>query len=303
MLLWITIGWPQGLAVVSGLGLSWGPRSLVGLGLGSILLCCTYLARKRVDLPAKLNHRIIIAVLLVAVFMVFSWDFNLVTEQFATIRQMLLVCVVAGAAGYFLLARRRIAFAACILIPGIWSCGRINPIAIGLGPIFQAKPLQEVSRIVREDKRARWAIYGPYTFADMFKAAGAQVFNGTKIIPPLDDLRVLDPTLSSTSVYNRYAHIALVPTQSLTVGFKLDLNDHYSIAIDPSSDLWRRTGIRYVALPFLDKDPSFLKTATMVAALPEVNLWVYQYQWKIDDVGAKEEGNSTGPGLEIDGNS
>ena len=145
-----------------------------------------------------------------------------------------------------------------------------------MDPVLQAKPFQHVSQIVSKDPDAHWAVYGSYLVADLFKAAGAQVFNGTKVVPPLEELRVIDP--SAEQIYNRYAHITLTPTLNPTPEFHLITFDAYEIAIDPKSDLWPRLGIRYVALPLVPKDPEFLQRTTFLVALPEVRLWVYRYR-------------------------
>jgi hypothetical protein len=282
LLAWITMPWPHVLAVVSGFGLSPTFRSPVGLGLASIFLCCIFLAKRRVDLPEKRGPRLIIAASLFALLAAYSMDFAQETNHFAPRYQILLVCVGGATAGYSLLARRRIALATCILVPCILHYGLVNPIAIGLEPILRAKPVQQVSQIVEQDPDAGWAVYGSYALADMFKTAGAQVFNGTKLVPPLEALRVIDPELSGVEVYNRYAHISLAATQDSTATFQLVQADSYTITIDPSSDFWRRLRIRYVALPFAATNPEFLKKAALLLVLPEVKLWVYRYQWSTD---------------------
>jgi len=139
-----------------------------------------------------------------------------------------------------------------------------------------------VSRIVDRDPEARWAVYGNFVTANLFKAAGAQAFNGTKIVPPLEDLRVLDPTSTAASTYNRYAHMELVPEQGSNVAFSLLQADLYAIKVDPMSDLWRQLGVRYVVLPFAATDPEFLAKATVALAFPDIGLWVYKYQWSTE---------------------
>jgi len=282
VLSWVILGWPHALAAASGFGLSPGTRSLLGLGLASVLLCCIFLARTRAELPRGLGPRLLIAASLLALLVAFAAEFNRVTAGFVTGDQVLVVSLVACAAGYLLLTRKRLAFAACILMPSIWSYALVNPLAVGLGPILHTKLFQQVSRIVDRDPEARWAVYGNFVTANLFKAAGAQAFNGTKIVPPLEDLRVLDPTSTAASTYNRYAHMELVPEQGSNVAFSLLQADLYAIKIDPMSDLWRQLGVRYVVLPFAATDPEFLAKATVALAFPDIGLWVYKYQWSTE---------------------
>ncbi len=280
VLSWMTLGWPHPVAVATGFGLSQGTRSLLGLGLASILLCCIFLAKTRFNLPGGLGPRLVVATSLLAILLLFALDFNRATNGFATGDQIALVTLLAGAAGYLLLTRRRIAFAACILVPSVWSYGLVNPLGVGLGPILDTRLFQQVSPVVRKDPDARWAVYGNYVFADFIKAAGAQVFNGTKVVPPLDDFRVIDPKSTATAIYNRYAHIALIAKQGADVHFALLHGDFYTMEIDPKNDVWRQLGIEYVALPFEATDRDYLGKTALVLALPDIGLWVYKYRWR-----------------------
>ncbi len=277
VLTWIALGWPRSLAVASGFGRSPGIRSLLGLGLASIFLCCIFLAKRRVDLPGGIGRRLSVAVSWLILVLLFSLDLARVTVGVATPGRVALVSIVATATGYLLLARRRISCALCILLPNILSHGLVNPLAVGLGPIRDSRLFQQVSRIVDQDPDARWAVYGHFVAVNLFKAAGAHVFNGTNVMPPLEDLRELDPRSVAASTYNRFAHIQLVPTQGSDVSFTLlQAQSLYKIEIDPKSEIWRRLRIRYVALPFAATDREFLEGAALVLALPDEGLWVYR---------------------------
>ncbi len=283
VLAWMTLRWPHALAVVTGFGLSPGKRSLLGVGLASIILCCVFLAKRRVDLPRGLGPRLVVAASMLALLMALALDFAHVTGNFATGGQAVLVSLVALGAGYLLLARKRIAFAVCLLVPSVWSYGLVNPVSVGLGPILDTRLFQQVSRIVDRDPDARWIVYGGFVTADLIKATGAQVFSGTKVVPPLEDLRVLDPKSTAAPTYNRSAHIELVPEKGSEVVFTLVQADWYRITIDPMSDAWRRLGIRYVALPFAAADREFLETTALVLELPDSGVWVYKYPWGAPD--------------------
>ena len=284
---WMTLHWPHGLAAASALGLSTGVRSLLGLGLANIILCCVFLAERRVDLPAGLVPRLLVAISLLALLLVFALDFGRVTGDFATRGQVALASLVAASACYLLLARQRLAFAVCLLAPSIWSYGLVNPVAVGLGPILETRLFEQLSQIVDREPAARWTVYGGIITPDLVKATGAQVWNGTKVVPQLADLRVLDPSSTAASTYNRFAHIGLIPEKGSEVGFTLLNGSVYTIKIDPISDLWRRLGIRYVALPFAATDREFLAKTALVLELPEFGLWVYRYQWSFLESAAR----------------
>jgi hypothetical protein len=286
-LTWIVAGWPHWLAAVSGFGLTQPARSQLALGLGSILLCCTFLSKSRIDLPRRFAGKLAIGCSIAAILLGYALYFNRATSSFAMPREIVLVVLIGGAAGYLLLARQRLAFAICLLAPHVWSYGLVNPVAVGLGPVLNAKLLQQVSQVVDRDPEARWAAYLDSPGTTFLKIAGAKVFNGINIIPPMNDFRTIDPTGLANSVYNRYGYIHLVPEQGPNVTFTNAQNDVYLMSIDPKNDLWRKIGIRYIALASPSTDPEFLAKTMPVETIP--GLWIYKYRpdYPINDLNTR----------------
>ena len=282
VLIWMAVGWPRPLVAISGFGLVQGVRGALGLGLASIFWCCVFLSRKPEDEDSLTTRRKLVwAGSFVLLSALFGLYFNRSLNRFLSDSQVLLVSVMVGAATFSLLARHRIAFAACVLVPNCLSFGLINPVAVGLGAITGTELHHRVERIVAEDPEARWIVYGDYLIADLIKAAGARVFNGTLFVPPIQELQVLDPQLLGKQVYNRYAHVSLVALESSKIAFRLSqAADQYAIGIDPKSAAWWRLGIRYVVLRSQSTDPGFQAAASLVAAIPQDRIWIYKYNWK-----------------------
>jgi hypothetical protein len=291
VLAWLTLRWPYALAAATGFGWSSKTRPLLGLGLASVLLCCVYLSKRRDDLPAGLRGRILVAGSMLALLAAYAVDFSRVTEGFASPAQSILVSLAACGAGYLLLARKKTAFAIGLLLPSIWSFGIVNPVVQGLGPIIDTKLFKEVSAIVAKDPDARWAVFGRwaqigsirgdgigYLKADFIKATGARVFNGTKVVPPLDDLRAIDPNSAAAWTYNRYAHVGLVPHDGPEVEFTQSAEDAYTISIDPVGSDFGKLGIRYVALPAAVANQEFRDATSLVLQLTDSWMWVYEYR-------------------------
>ena len=278
VLAWLVLGWPRWLATATGFGLSGGTRSLLGLGVASIALACVWLAERRaLELPERIGGKVGIAAALVALLALYGLALQRETPGFASGAQVALVSLVGGAAGCALLWRKRALFALLVLAPELWSHALVNPVARGLAPLLDRPFAREAARIVAQDPDARWAVFGDYMGADLLKTTGAHVVNGTLVVPPLDQLAVLDPGGGARSIYNRYAHQQLAARPGPEVTFKLVHADTYSIAIDPKSELLRALGVHYVALPRAADDPEFLSFARPVALLPDLNLWVYAY--------------------------
>ena len=275
-LTWIVVGWPHWLAAASGFGLTQPVRSQLALGLGSILLCCIFLSKSRIDLPRGFAGKLAIGCSIVAILVAFALYFNRATSSFAMAREIALVVLIGGATCYLLLARQRLAFAICLLAPHVWSYGLVNPVAVGLGPILNAKLLRQVTQVVDRDPEARWASYLDSSSTTFLKVAGAKVFNGINITPPMNDFRTIDPAGLAKSIYNRYGYIGLVPGQGPNVTFSNAVNDVYMMAIDPKNDLWRKLGIRYIVLPSASTDPEFLAKTEPIQTIP--GLWIYKYR-------------------------
>jgi hypothetical protein len=274
--LWMTVGFPRIIAVLSGFSRTHEGRPFIGLGPASIILCCLFLSRSKTRLSLSLRTTLIVSSILAASLALFSWDFNGVTNGFATPIEVALVIVLTTVAGYLLLARKRALFMACVLVPNVWAHGLINPVATGLSPLIGTPMYHEVSRIAANDPDGEWAVYGNYWFANLFKAAGAKVFNGTNYTPPLEKLRLLDPSSSAMPSYNRFASIELFPTISPVISFNLRAPDLYTIAIDPKSDIWAKFGVRYISLPMQATDPQFLQHHSLIASFPAPGLWFYR---------------------------
>src|SRR5213079_3460584 len=103
----------------------------------------------------------------------------------------------------------------------IFSNASINPVMSGLGPLLGSKAFKEIDRIRAQDPDGKWIIYHTRYFAQLVKATGAPVFNGTMIVPDLALLHQLDSG-ANESTYNRYANIGCeVPRKSHEVSASL----------------------------------------------------------------------------------
>ncbi len=178
-LAWLLFAWPPGLARASGFAFAIGTRSLLGLGLASVIWCCVFLAG---DGTRELPH---------------------------------------GTADRRGGARRALA--------------RLRTDGV----------------------------------SDYLKAAGAKVWNGTLMVPPLAELALLDPEGRQRSVYDRFAHVALVPRSGSEISIdQAGLpRDQYWIAADPVHEVWRRLGVRYLVLPAAEGSAGLAGRAEFVAAL------------------------------------
>ncbi len=275
---WIVLGWPRTLATMTGFALGTGTRSLIGLGLASIVWCCVYLARDGETVRRSTRRSWGMTAVFLAFLVGYSLVFHRASEHFATVLQIVLVCLLGTAAFFFLLDRRTGAFAAVLLLPSAAAFGLVNPVTSGLGAITETRFFEGIRKRVESEPEARWIVYGHHTYANYFTAAGADVLNGTKFVPPLRDLRELDPAGVAVNVYNRYAHITLVPRAGPEIVFETSvLGSLYSIHIDPAHEVWHRLGVRYVVLQGARPGKALLEQASLVATLASRELAIYRF--------------------------
>jgi hypothetical protein len=275
---WCVVGFPRWFADATGFSFVPEARTFLGIGLASIILCCVFLAKSQIDIPQHLAGRIVIAAVILGAIILFARRFNPYTDHFASKAEVNTVCVAVTVAGYSLLARKRAIFALAVLPPLVWAHAAVNPLTIGLGSLGNSPTLQKVAQIAAQDPDALWAIYDSYTLPDAFRTAGARVFNGVKITPPLKELRAFDPTGASDPVYNRLGYFHLLPVQEPNATYALERGDLFALKIDPKSELWRRIGVRYIGLQSKSTDPEFLSKTELILESPAAEIWVYRYR-------------------------
>jgi hypothetical protein len=132
----------------------------------------------------------------------------------------------------------------------------VNPVTKGLNPILENPLVMDSKEIHDKDPAARWVLFGDIRLTHLLKSNGINVFNSVKLVPPLTDMKVLDPSGKYDSVYNRYAWITVAPYigQADTVILRLTNNDGYTIHIDPCSPKLKQLGVDYFVFEQQPKD-------------------------------------------------
>ncbi|HUK13450.1 MAG TPA: hypothetical protein VLW17_09105 [Thermoanaerobaculaceae bacterium] len=275
---WAWLGWPRALATLTGFRFVPGRRALLGLGLASILLCCVWLSAVRRERQQRFRAGSMVALvaMVVAVLGAFTLWANHAMHGFLRAPQACLATLAGSAAAVLLIRRSAPRFAACILAPNLIAYGLVNPVTRGLRPLTGTRLSHEVSALTGQAPGARWVAYGHPALADYLKATGAPVLNGTKVVPPLRDLRILDPEGANKGVYNRYAHVAFEVRDSPRASFTLTASDGYAVGLNPASDLMPALGVRFVVLPFRNADVQFAARSRLVAGFADSDIWIYE---------------------------
>jgi hypothetical protein len=188
-----------------------------------------------------------------------SLYFNSVTSGFASVYQIIMVCLFVTVVTFLLVSRQTLLFAGLILVPNIIAFGMVNPVNIGLKPIINHPLYERIQSVVFQEPDSKWVVYGNPLLANFTYAAGANVFNGLKYIPNLDEMKELSTKKNDIEIYNRFSYITVLPVKGSEISFNLSPSaDLYMISVDPGNDCWKRLRITDGLLPY-DEGIYFLK--------------------------------------------
>jgi len=252
ILLWLICGFPKPIAQITLFDRVSGTRSFLSLGIASIIWTCLSLHQMTKEKSLyPWRFRISVTAIILIGVLIHAFYFNMVTESFASVSQIIMVCAFVPVASLLLISRKTLFFAGLILIPNMMAHGMVNPICIGLKPILNHPLYERIHQTVRQEPDSKWIVYGPFfQLANFTYATGARVFNGLKYIPHLDEMKVLSSKNTDVKIYNRYGYIVLSPVKGSEISFSLlKTADLYMISVNPENDCWKQLGITYCMLP------------------------------------------------------
>lgn len=252
-------------------------RALLGIGLANIFLCCLFLDcyRMRVFTNAGavttgLALWLASAALLQAMRL-HDRAFFLDTPQFT-----LLLAINAVILALFFWETIRPWLPPVLGALLIFSNAGINPIMRGLSPLLDSSAFKAIDKVRSADPDGKWIVYHTRYFAQLVKATGAPVLNGTKILPELPLLRRIDPKRTADFIYNRYANIAYeLPKDPNQINFNLIYPDFYMAFISPDHPVLREAGYRYLMFPNVWPDAES-NGFSLVEEIHPSRLWIYR---------------------------
>jgi hypothetical protein len=285
MLVWMFVGYPEWIAKTTKMSMSPPLRSLLGLGLASILVTVIVFAEHvsesnpligKTENTARL---LMFSVSLVASICIALWLRSYYPEYVTWRMLVLLLPVLALWFCSYLIGAREwlVVITIPLVLPGI----AVNPLAHGVSSLKNA----ELSSFLMEDQllgETRWLVIPDLQYPQYFKANGAMVWNGTRFISDPGEMRILDPTDRYRDVWNRYAHFGVSP---LPLGspaeFELIYADSVMLKVDLCSEAVSSLGINrfaFLTQPGLDQFPCL----ELLRHGPVAGTWLYK---KKDTVG------------------
>lgn len=287
-LIYVLLGFPAFLSRITLFSMSPAFRVLPIVGVGNCFLLICFLASNKTILKnEKFSWIEFGAIALVTfVFMrIIGSQVNKATENFFTATQVTIVTMTIVAA-YLLTRYKNFKFVSLVLyalllamvIPNL----NVNPVTKGLAPILENPLVVDSKELYQKDPKGRWAVFGNTRLSHLLKTNGFNLFNSVKLVPPMKDMKVLDPAGKFDSTYNRYAWMTMDSKQIAqylnanwkdTVFFRQTFQDGYTIFVDPCSPKLKQLGVRYYVF---DYAPSSQEVRCLTKLKENAGLFYYK---------------------------
>jgi hypothetical protein len=222
-------------------------RALLGLGLADALLLVRWLSCGPVQVPGRAASLALAA----AFAALLAWCARALHATYPETRPVWLAALVLanGALAFLVLRRTRGAAVVAGMAAGVFaSTAWFNPLAVGGAAYLAQNPLAQA--ILEIDRGAGgasvWVSYGHPYVANLFRAIGVRALDGVHPVPQLELWRPLDPDGRAREVYDRFAHVVVVPPEPGRPRFRLEAHDGFSVALDPQGDELARLGVTHL---------------------------------------------------------
>lgn len=253
-------------------------RLFIGIGVAGIILSCLALDR---ETTASSRRPTVIAAC-GALLCLLAGSFLAMRNAGGTWNWIIVIVNAAIVGLFFWRGARKpflIGFAALVAINGV----QINPLMSGLAPLLASNAFRAIDKLHASDPAARWIAYEDVYFAQLMKATGASVLNGTKLLPQTDLMQRLDPSHSFASIYNRYAYINVVlPQRSTEETFSLVDFNYYDLRISPDAEPLRERHYNFVVFPRPWRNAA-LHNFELSDQIAPTQLFIYKRKWSLGD--------------------
>lgn len=206
-------------------------RSIIALGIGSILLTVSITSMTRSDFQVySWHYRLLVLILIACGVSLFGISLSAQDPIFFAAWRILIAVVIVLLLLISLVHKRLLIALFAVFLSTIPAFS-VNPLQSGLASI-QNKPILNLAKST-SDSSDRWLVVGSFVFAQGLKARGLDVLNGSNFAPDFEKMAILDSGNNHLNVWNRYAHISVESDPAVTDPvFVLLGADHYLIKIN-----------------------------------------------------------------------
>jgi len=289
-LIYCLVGFPAFLSKITLFSMSPAFRALPIVGLANCILLILFIASTRTQVRNEKFSWIEFVIIAAATFLfirLVSSYINKATANFFTATQVWIVTIIV-VVSYLLVRYKNFKYIRPALYLGLAALVidniNVNPVTKGLAPILQNPLVVDSKEIHDKDPKARWVLFGNSRLTHLLKANGIDLFNSVKLVPPMQDMKVLDPTGKFDSVYNRYAWMT-VNSKQFAQYYGVNWNDTvvlrrpegyqdgYTIYIDPCSPRFKQLRVKYFVF---EEKPSDNEVRCMTKLKENAGLFIYK---------------------------
>ena len=287
-LLYVLIGFPAFLSKITLFSMSPDFRTLPIVGAGNCFLLICYITSSQTQIKKEKISWLELGIIAAASFvfmMIVTSRINKATENYFTSTQVS-IAIILIVISYLLTRYKNFRFvrtALLILLIGmVIPNANVNPVTVGLAPILENPLVVDSKEIHDKDPSGRWALFGNTRLTHLLKANGIDLLNSVKLVPPMNDMKVLDRTGRHDSIYNRYAWMTMNSKQvsqffdvnwNDTVIFRQTFQDGYTIFMDPCSPKLKQLGVKYFVF---DTVPNPKEVRCMTMLKENAGLFIYK---------------------------
>jgi hypothetical protein len=256
-------------------------RCLPALGLINIAIVVTFVgtllprpAQTKALVLQKKDLRTLVGVVIL-LLLAFAY-MNSVYRRFFTYFEIGTVAAYIAFLVFCLRHNWRRLLATALLVPAVATTALINPVDRGLDVILNSSLSARIKR-QPELRGSRWLVFSSQVaLAGFFSASGLDLFNGLKIIPPLDELALFDPTGKYASVFNQSCYlVAQVQTETRPAEFESPNPGLVLWKVNPLDPRLKEIGIKYLAFD-TPPDPSIRQKLKLIFEEESTRIWAYE---------------------------
>jgi hypothetical protein len=221
----------------------------------------------------------------------------------ASLPYLVAASLAVAVTSYFLL---RVGYSKTVLAVlaalSVLSTGWFNPLVRGGSESFLDSPLSRkiLDIDASEGGASRWVTFSPLVgMRNIFRILGVNALDGSYPYPQFELWKKLDPLQEEVKAYNRYGYAVFVTHRGPYVAFSVIAPDHFTVGIDPGSDVLSRLGVTHCLV--MEQNTSIFDQSP---TLQRLFSFKYSHIYKVVSPPRQERSNfQIPPNSQIDSNA
>lgn len=246
---YMMVGIPMWAAKGSGWAFVHPARANLLVGVGTGIALIRYLACSTEDKSRTLIRFCIFVGSFLLLIPVLKRT-NVRLDHFEALSTVFATALFVGLIALCIWVRSSVAACLLLVLPQLYACALVNPIARGVPGITQSPLLRWLADAKKNKPEGNWIVLGETLRAkmlpDFIKATGASVLGGGRCNPDYAMMQILDPTRQFVGLWDRYAGIYFRQADVDGPILEATPENGYDIKIPLSSELLDRLDVKHI---------------------------------------------------------